>query len=455
MASWTIRGRLIRSLISFIAVLWIAGVVIAGLIVRHEVEEVFDSALRQTTAHIIPLALHEYQLRTAGSGEPPNQSSRSMSASLRRGHMHFRLRDSSGAVVVASAGAPSDTLPLPSKNMFFYHGEFRYYVRRLDRDGLWIEVAQETHERLEAAAGILLGLLSPLLALLPIIAFAVWRTVGRATDPILRVSSELGARGGHDLAPIEIKNVPTELAPVIDAANMLMRRLQAALDTERAFAANAAHELRNPVASARAQAQLLARHLHGSPDSARAENIASQLGQLGRRVERLLQLSRAEAGLGHAREQTDLGAIVGLISEEYSSRTDVGGRLHIFHPDSESCWVLADPDALAIIVRNVIENAVHYGSGDAAIDITIGCDSSLRVVNGCPPLPAEVLNDLTRRFRRAGKPEAGGTGLGLAIVDTLMRQAGGSVELNSPATGRDDGFEVVLRFPSPRESERA
>lgn len=445
MATWTIRKRLIRSLILLLAVSWSVGVLIAGLVVRHEITELFDSALRETTGQIIPIALDEYALRGQDSNlQSPAGHSKSLEVG--RGHVHFLLRDRGGVVLLASSGAPSEPTPMPIKHGFRTYGTYRYYTRYIPTERIWIQVAQEMGERHEAALGLWLGLASPLLALLPIAAFAVWRTVGRATEPISRVASELEIRGGENLEPIDSAGLPQELVPMIDSINTLMLRLKAALDSERAFAANAAHELRNPVASARAQIQVLAGKLRGTADQARAENILSQLGQLGRRIEKLLQMSRAEAGLGQSRERSDLAAIAALLVDDYRRRPDVDSRLQLAIDGEGSCWVAMDQDALAIVLRNAIENAVNHGVGTEPIAVRVGQDHTVRVVNACPPVAPEVLRDLKSRFRRGGA-DGSGSGLGLAIVDTIMRQAGGLVELMSPAKGRPDGFEINLKFP--------
>lgn len=446
MTAWTIRKRLIRSLIALVAAFWLVGAVIAGLVIRHEIDEVFDGALREATGQIIPIALHEYGLRQSEAMRA-SADAQSKSLQIGRGHLHFSLRDDRGVVLVASHGAPSEPWAMPHEAGFSNHGAFRHYAHFLSQEGMWIEVTQELKERQEAALGLWLGLVSPLLALLPIAAIAIWRTVGRATEPISRVSGELGTRGGDFLAPIDASGLPGELVPIIDAVNTLLGHLKAALDSERAFAANAAHELRNPIASARAQIQVLAGNLSAGPDQARAENIASQLGQLGRRIERLLQMSRAEAGVGRARERSDLVSVAALLLEDYRRRPDVGDRITLDTADEGSCWVAMDQDAIAIVLRNAIENAVTHGLHTEPIDVLVGRDHTVRVVNGCPAVAPDVLRDLKRRFRRGGLPHAPGTGLGLAIVDTIMRQAGGSVTLRSPAEGRSDGFEIVLAFP--------
>jgi two-component system OmpR family sensor kinase len=446
MAQWTIKRRLVKSLIASVAILWIGGVVVAGLVVHHEIDEVFDSALRETAGQIVPIALHEYEIAKAERTEGRKEA-REVALMLSRGHMHFVLRDRGGAVLVTSEGAPVDQLPAPASQGFRNVGRYRYYARLLPGENKWIEVAQELDERREAAFGLWLALASPLLALLPIAAVAVWRTVGRATDPINRVSRQLETRGGDNLDPIDGTGLPGELSPVADAINTLMRRLKAALDSERAFAANAAHELRNPIASARAQVQVLADNLRGAPEQMRADNIASQLGQLGRRIEKLLQMSRAEAGLGQTRDRTDLVAIATLLIEDYRRRPDVGDRLRLETTSDESCWVSMDQDALAIVLRNAIENAVNHGTATEPIEVRIGADHTVIVVNACPPIAPEALADLKGRFRRRGAPHMTGAGLGLAIVDTIMRQAGGTVTLRSPAEGRADGFEISLKFP--------
>ncbi|MCC7250482.1 HAMP domain-containing sensor histidine kinase [Hyphomicrobium sp.] len=447
MPSWSIKQRLIRSLIALVALFWIAGVVVAGFAVREEVTEVFDSALRVTGGELVPIALEEYRRKVSGQSDPRPSEARTVSFSASRSHVHYLLRDPSGKVVLMSMGAPEQPPPIPLERGFYNYGDYRYYSHFLKNEALWIVVAHELQERREAAMGLWLGLASPLIALLPIAAVAVWRTVDRTTKPILRVSQELEARGGNDLNPITTLGLPSELTPVIESVNTLMTRLKTAIEAERAFAANAAHELRNPIAAVQAQIQVLAANLRGTADGSRAEGLASQLAGLGRRVEKMLQMARAEAGLGHSRERTDLISIAALVVDDFHRHSNVGARLIFETEDDESCWVAMDQDAIAIVLRNVIENAVHHGSAGQPIEVRVGRDHTVRVINGCDVLPRSALRQLTHRFRRGKIRRAGGSGLGLTIVDMIMRQAGGSLVLVSPAEDRSDGFEVILRFP--------
>lgn len=445
MRVWSIKRQLIGSLILGVALLWLVGVAIAGFIIRDEIVEVFDSALRETAGHLISVALDVHRRKTEHESDQHHETLAARYIA-NRGHVYYILRDQAGSVLLSSKGIPNDPKEIPLKSGFYDYGASRYFGKFLDSEGLWIHVGQELQERQEATHGLWFGLLSPLLALLPIAAFAVWQTVGRATEPISRVSRELEARGGNDLQPIDAGGLPTELVPVIDAVNTLMKRLKAALDSERAFAANAAHELRNPIAAARAQIQLLAGQLHGTSESARADNVASQLGRLGQRIEKLLQMARAEAGLGHIRERSDLVAIASLVVDDFHQQSDVGARLKFEVEDHESCWVAMDQDAIGIVLRNAIENAVHHSIATEPIEVRVGRDHTVRVVNACHPVSDAIRQELTDRFRRGQVRQTIGNGLGLTIMDTIMRQAGGSLALG-PAGERTDRFEVILVFP--------
>ena len=183
------------------------------------------------------------------------------------------------------------------------------------------------------------------LGLLPIAALVIDSTVRRTTRPILDVQRQIGMRSGEHLAPIDPHGLPDELMPIMHDLNRLLERLRAALEAERSFAANSAHELRNPIAAARAQAELIAASLQGSPEQARAAQLIATLGQLANRLERMLQLARAEAGIGLARTETDLVAITRLVVEDYAKRPLLASRLSFDAGPDRCVFAAIDPDA--------------------------------------------------------------------------------------------------------------
>ena len=448
MARWTMARRLIASLVVLIGALWLVGVGIAAMSMRHEIDEVFDSALQETAERLLPLALDEFGEHGEHDKDDGRQLSDPFQPEGRKEHLHYQVRDGAGRVVVRSHDAPSEPFPAPLKGGAFYDGGRRYFTVASPDASVYVQVAELPGERQEAISALWLGLAAPLFGLLPITALVIYLTVRRTTRPILDVQRQIGMRDGEHLEPIAAHGLPGELTPIIHDMNRLLERLRAALEAERSFAANSAHELRNPIAAARAQAELIAASLQVGPEQARAAQLVATLGQLARRLEKMLQLARAEAGIGLARTETDLLAITRLVVEDYAKRPQLASRLSLDAGPGQSLIAAIDPDALGIALHNLIDNAVSHGSPDARIEIAVGPGATVRVLNDGPAVSPDKLAKLKTRFERAGRKGASGTGLGLAIIEEIMRQAGGHLELFSPARGRTNGLEAVLVFPA-------
>ena len=255
--------------------------------------------------------------------------------------------------------------------------------------------------------------------------------------------------------------LPSEMAPVNEAVNQLLHRLRRALESERSFTANSAHELRTPLASALAQVQRLRRMLTDEPLQERVLHIEQSLQQLSRLSEKLLQLAKAEGGALVAATPYDVVPVLRYVVSELS-RTDLKSELQLVTPKTPTVFSIIDVDALGILLRNLIENARKYGAQHTPITIELSSSGVLRVSNSGPVLPAEVLAGLTARFARASQHHAcsnsdfrsgsssysnSGSGLGLAIVHAIALGAGGSLTLFSPAPHCHDGFAAEVQLP--------
>lgn len=157
-----------------------------------------------------------------------------------------------------------------------------------------------------------------------------------------------------------------------------------------------------------------------------------------------MQLARADAGVAVAGKPADLAAVAALVVEDFEQRGQNKGRLRLKTPDNGKALVAIDTDALAIILRNLIENALRHGTEGGEVVIRITDDARLSVVNQGPVVPAP--DGLVKRFER-GETRAEGSGLGLAIVNRILQQIGATLTLDSPASGQQDGFEATIRFP--------
>jgi two-component system OmpR family sensor kinase len=262
--------------------------------------------------------------------------------------------------------------------------------------------------------------------------------------PIRAFRDAIAMRGSGDLASVSAGDLPTEIEPVAGAVNALLDRLRRALEAEHSFTANAAHELRTPVAAALAQTQRLIAETSEGAAGDRARDIEAALKRLARLLEKLMQLARAEGGRLRAERAMDIAPVLGMVVDEMRKGAGGTGRIEVRMPEGEVLSVM-DPDAFAILARNLIENAQRHGTPDEPVRIVLMRDGELCVTNGCPPVPPETLSRLFRRFER-GQTAADGFGLGLAIADAIARGSGARLVLHSPASGRTDGFEAVLSF---------
>ena len=246
-----------------------------------------------------------------------------------------------------------------------------------------------------------------------------------------------------ELSPISVARLPAEIDPLADAVNRLLERLRKALEAERSFTANSAHELRTPLAATLAQIQRLRQEAPQGPLRTRAAKIEDSLRELARLSEKLMQLAKAEGGGLLSEVPQDLIPLLAHGVDEWNRSS--GQRIRLQLPTEASVYCAIDPDAFGILLRNLIENALKYGAADQPVEVSLTEQALLRVVNGGPVVPAPVLQRLTERFVR-GSSEASGTGLGLAIAKTIAQGVKARMTLASPATGRADGFEVTVQF---------
>ncbi len=454
--SWSISRRLISGLTAALILLWLVAAAIAGSIVRHEVNEVFDSALQETAQRLAPLVVSGFTVLEdeeedddeEKDGEEPHEVrviSENLEFAAHEEYLVYQVRDANGHVLLRSHDAPAKAFPVALKRGHAEADDWRFFTERVPPGRIFITVGEPLSHRREAVYETLGGVAAPLGVLIPLAGFVIFWTVRRSLAPVAEVRAALDARGGGDLSPLPYEAMPEELAPIIADVNGLLARLESVLESERAFAANSAHELRTPVAAALAQTQRLAVELRGTPQQARIDQIATTLHRLGDLVEKLLQLARAESGIALSRDPVDVMPAMRLVAQEFMRRGDTAGRLHFDDGGRSRLVARIDMDAFAIALRNLIDNALHHGRGGGPVVVHIESDGSIHVVNGGPVVPPQRLATLTRRFER-GAAEAPGAGLGLAIVETILAQSGGKLELLSPARGRSDGFEAVLRL---------
>ncbi len=313
-------------------------------------------------------------------------------------------------------------------------------------DGV-IQIAQPRRVRENLARAAALRVVIPLLLLLPLLGAAIAAAVRSGLSPLRRVATEVQRRNAHSLTPVATASLPVEVEPLISELNRLLARLDSAFAIQRAFVADAAHELRSPLTAVRLQLQLLDR----APDEPARLEARTRLGGAVERaihlVEQLLTLARNEPrdASGELRPTTlETAAAQGVADCHALTATR---HIDLSVAAEPNVPVLGDPEALRTLVRNLVDNAVRYTPQGARVRVR--CRSSregalLEVIDNGAGIPAADRERAFDRFyRRATAPE-GGSGLGLAIVKAIAERHGARVALDDAPGG---GLQVSVLFP--------
>ena len=435
----SLQVRLAVSLGILLTLLWIAAASATAVMLRRETDRIFDSTLQEAAQRLLPLAAVEIVGR-----EEEGVTQRLADLREHDEFLTYIVRDDKGKILLQSHEADPAMFPAWNGTGFRTTATHRLYGEEALQGTIRLTVAEPLAHRAAAARDIRAGLGLPLLVFMPAALLAIVLTVRSGLAPLRRYRDRLAARSPLDLTPVACDDLPVEAAPVGLALNALLARLKATFEAERNFAANAAHELRTPLAGAIAQAQRLQVETKDADAGRRAAEIEASLKRLARMAERLLQLARAEGGRLRLDHASDLRVTARLVMEDIDRAAP--NRIALTLPERPVMSDL-DPDAFGIVCRNLVENALRHGARDEPIAVSLEEDGTFRVANDGPVVPAETLGRLTGRFER-GRTGTEGSGLGLAIVAGIADRISSQLILRSPRPGNSSGFEAAVVLPT-------
>jgi len=428
----SLRARLLGRVLAGVTMLWMLAAVLAWVDTRRELDSLLDGHLAQSAALLIAL-----QLEDGGEAALPP------AANLHRysPRVAFQVwRD--GVLEMHSWNAPAEPLaPLvPGFHATHLSGrDWRVYAARpRQASEVIVLIGELGYSRDEILEAVLRSSLLPLLVALPLLSLSVWWAVRLGLVPLDRLGRELATRDPAELTPVRLDEAPEELLPLIHALNELFDRTNALLSSERRFTADAAHELRTPIAGIRAQAQAA---LAVADPAARRHALQATLAgcdRATRLVQQLLTLARLEAEPQGRQGQADLAALaLGEVAEIASTAFEEGQDLQFEPPDEAAPRLLVrgEPTLLAVLLRNLIDNALRYSPGGATVRVTVRSavgdeavplqdertgqvmpSAQLIVEDSGPGLSPEHLQRLGERFFRALGNDRPGSGLGWSIV---------------------------------------
>jgi signal transduction histidine kinase len=327
------------------------------------------------------------------------------------------------------------------------HSHWRLLTRYDAVNGLWLVVGIE----LDAARWALLGTLGqallPLLVILPLTLALLYFGVARGLRPVRLLAEQISRRSPQALDPIAPQASPEELQPVVAALNKLLQRLADALLSEQRFTANAAHELRTPLAAIKTEVQLCQRQLAGSPEADLLQRIVLRVDRATHSVEQLLTLARLDPDAPGDDAEVDLAALLPEVLAE-TGHLAAARDLQVDFSSGESGLVSGDSESLAILLRNLLINAFHYANEASVVTVLLRARDSvveLVVCNDCKALSNDEFRRITERFYRVPGSTGTGAGLGLSIVSRIAEQHRATFTAGPGEDG--EGFCARLLFP--------
>ncbi|WP_374325899.1 ATP-binding protein [Azonexus sp.] len=431
----SLRWRLLAAIGAVVMTTWLLTGWFSYSKAQHEAEELMDGSLAQT-ARLLLAITHDNE---DDLGElAPRLATVRGAADIYEPPLEFQIGRGNGTILARSPDAPEfPILGVAGYNDIIRHKEAWRVLNVVSTDGRYrVQVAQAIGLRDRAALEVATQTVWPLLLITPVLILLIYISIKRALRPLEQLAREVATRTPDSLAPLTSDRVPTEARPLVLAINRLFRRVGRTLDNERRFTADAAHELRTPLAALKVQTQV-ARLSGDSPVREHAlQQIEAGVDRAGRLVEQLLRLARLDPlSCPPHNQAVDLGQLVGRVVAACHAEASV-----TCPPLDATCLVQGDDDLLQIAVRNLVDNALRYSPPDSAIRVIIArrddAGYDLTVSDNGPGVPEAVLARLGERFFRAEPGKTEGNGLGLAIVARIAELHGACLHLaNQPGGG--------------------
>jgi two-component system OmpR family sensor kinase len=435
-------------------VLWTVGALAIGVVIvlavtytlqRKQLGALFDVELKQ-----VALAVHlredwqDRRLRIARPGF----------------FLSVRAYDTTGRVYFETA-LPSFPADLPQTyeeglaEVGSAEGAWRLYTHVTD-EGV-VQVGQPVASRDALARDLSVRVLMPMLFLIPLLAALIAWLLGRGLEPLRETSRRVSDRDASRLDPLPTANVPEELRPLIEQINALLGRLDASLGAQRRFLADAAHELRSPVAALSLQVQLAARAQTDSARHAALVELGRGTERARRLVQQLLDYARLEPGVPSAPlDRLDVAPLVREVVGSCAARAEeLAVDLGADAPDP--VLIRGCEPELRSLIENLVDNALRYAPPGGAVTVgarALGAAAELSVTDSGPGIPEQERGRVFERFHRVPGDATPGTGLGLSIAKKIVERHHGSISLADahPGAARP-GLAVRIRFPLEEAAE--
>lgn len=438
----SLRLRVTALALAAVTIAWLVAAGASYLRVRHEADELLDGYLVQA-ASILQARLSD------DLDEDELEHAPELHRYARR--ILFQLWDRGRTLRLHSLHAPNTRLSPRDEGFDDVELDGRRYrvFSAYDRERrTLVQVAERRNARDEIVRGVGGALGLPLLVALPLLGVALWWSIGAGMRPLATLSREVAARHPDNLAPVATGVAPAELEPLVASLDRLFERVQASLDRERTFTADAAHELRTPIAALRVQAQVAAGARSDAERHRALAQVIAGCDRASRLVDQMLVLARVDPMRGLPDDASCDLAVIAREAIAQRAQDALDGGVDIGHEGTPAI-VRGDATLLAILVRNLVDNALRHTPPGGSVRLWTGGEpAKLIVTDTGPGVPAEAQARLGERFFRPLGDEAPGSGLGLSIVRRIAELHSAQVTFGH-GEGKV-GLSVRVAFPPVR-----
>ncbi|MDY7576816.1 sensor histidine kinase N-terminal domain-containing protein [Herbaspirillum sp. RTI4] len=467
-------GEILDWMLAPLLLLWPVSIAITYLIAQSIANQPFDRALEDS---VTVLAQQVSEVRGKISTHLP-ASARDLLRADDIDNIYFQVSGPSGDIV---EGDHDLTLPPPDeekltpgvvlfRNDIFHGTDIRIAYTQVDLRSIveqqntaskprlaTVQVAETLDKRAQLANEIIKGVILPQFVILPVALALVWLALSRGLSPLSELQKRIRARRPDDLSPIDSRQVPEEISPLVRSLNDMLARLSQTIETQKRFIADAAHQMKTPLAGMRMQSELALRQTDQADIHRSLEQLAKSSESATRLINQLLSLARAENQTSAttpfiALELADLARSVvqDWVPMSFTQHIDLG-----FEQAEQVITVAANPIMLRELLSNLLDNALRYTPANGSVTVRVSSNPEaglalLEVEDTGPGIPAAERGHVFERFYRILGTQTAGSGLGLAIVREIAQQHGATVSIaTNPRTHDPKLPGCLLRVSLP------
>ena len=438
--SGSLQLQLLGGTLSLVAVIWIGLSAFAWREAVSEGDELFDAHLAQTAALLAVLS-------SDGSSEIPEE----LPSHRYARKVAFQIWNDKGKLLARSTSAPKDLLTEQVKGFSdrrIDHRSWRVYSLRDPRHHHLILVGETLEARHAIGSELAKHLLTPLAVALPLLAMGLVLLMRHRFLPLRRLAMFIGQRSPERLDPIDLGEVPSELHPIIEQTNRLLHRVSASIEQERRFTADAAHEIRTPLAAIRTHAQVAM----AAKDTEEREHALALVIMASDRAThllgQLLTLARLDSvSLAGGFVVCDLRNIAVEVIADLTPQA-LEKNVECMLDEGASIWVKGDPTLLAVLIRNLVDNAIRYSPAGTIVSVALNAlhkGVRLQVSDQGPGIPPHERDRVLGRFTRLSGSDVPGSGLGLSIALRIAELHQATLTLDNGPGGA--GLSVTVEIP--------